>query len=406
MSYANESKPVAIVNCSQLVTLAGPARPRVGPELLALGIVSCGGLFVRDGLIERVGTSAEIEASIDSSTTVVDAGGRVLLPGFVDAHTHPVFAGTRVDEFEERSRGATYQEIAARGGGIQSTVNRTRAAGVDKLVATGRRYADWFLRGGTTTVEAKSGYGLSLEDELKILRAIKRLDDETPLRYVPTFLGAHSVPPEYRARRDEYVSLIIEEMLPQVARQKLAEYCDVFCEEKVFTVDESWRILSAARCHGLGLRMHADQLSLSGGAKLAAELGTVTADHLEHTDAAGIEALKQAHVQPVLLPGSVYALGSSRYPAAREMIDAGLAVVLATDFNPGSSPTPSMTMILSLAATHMKMTPAEAISAATINAAYSLNRGDKLGSLEPGKIADFVIHDAEDYRELGYFFGI
>ncbi len=406
MSYANESKPVAIVNCSQLVTLAGPARPRVGPELLALGIVSRGGLFVRDGLIERVGTSAEIEASIDSSTTVVDAGGRVLLPGFVDAHTHPVFAGTRVDEFEERSRGATYQEIAARGGGIQSTVNRTRAAGVDELVATGRRYADWFLRGGTTTVEAKSGYGLSLEDELKILRAIKRLDDETPLRYVPTFLGAHSVPPEYRARRDEYVSLIIEEMLPQVARQKLAEYCDVFCEEKVFTVDESWRILSAARCHGLGLRMHADQLSLSGGAKLAAELGTVTADHLEHTDAAGMEALKQAHVQPVLLPGSVYALGSSRYPAAREMIDAGLAVVLATDFNPGSSPTPSMTMILSLAATHMKMTPAEAISAATINAAYSLNRGDKLGSLEPGKIADFVIHDAEDYRELGYFFGI
>ncbi len=197
---------------------------------------------------------------------------------------------------------------------------------------------------------------------------------------MPTFLGAHSVPPEYRARRDEYISLIVEEMLPQVAQQKLAEYCDVFCEERVFTTDESWKILSAARCHGLGLRMHADQLSLSGGAKLAAELGTVTADHLEHTDAEGIAALKQAGVQPVLLPGSVYALGSSRYPAAREMIDAGLAVVLATDFNPGSSPTPSMTMILSLAATHMKMTPAEAITAATINAAYSLNRGDQLGS--------------------------
>ena len=259
-----------------------------------------------------------------------------------------MFAGTRVDEFEERSKGATYQEIAARGGGIQSTVNRTRAASVDELVATGRRYAEWFLRGGTTTVEAKSGYGLSLEDELKILRAIKRLDQETPLRYVPTFLGAHSVPPEYRARRDEYISLIIDEMLPQVAQQKLAEFCDVFCEEKVFTTDESWKILSAARCHGLGLRMHADQLSLSGGAKLAAELGTVTADHLEHTDAEGISALKQAGVQPVLLPGSVYALGSSRYPAAREMIDAGLAVVLATDFNPGSSPTPSMPMILSL----------------------------------------------------------
>jgi imidazolonepropionase len=406
MSSENESKPVAVINCSQVVTLAGPARPRVGPEMRELGIVSRGGLFVRDGLIERVGTVAEVEALIDDETTVVDAGGRVLLPGFVDAHTHPVFAGTRMDEFEERSRGATYQEIAARGGGIQSTVNRTRAASVDELVAIGRRYADWFLRSGTTTIEAKSGYGLSLEDELKILRAIKRLDRETSLRYVPTFLGAHSIPPEYRSRRDEYVSLIVDEMLPQVAQQQLAEYCDVFCEEKVFTADESWKILSAARCHGLGLRMHADQLSLSGGAKLAAELGTVTADHLEHTDAAGIEALRGAGVQPVLLPGSVYALGSSRHPAAREMIDAGLAIVLATDFNPGSSPTPSMTMILSLAATHMKMTPAEAITATTINAAYSLNRGDKLGSLEPGKIADFVIHDAEDYRELAYFFGI
>ncbi|HET6853316.1 MAG TPA: imidazolonepropionase [Pyrinomonadaceae bacterium] len=406
MSSENESKSLAIINCSQVVTLAGPAGPRTGAEMLALAVVSRGGLFVRDGLIERAGTSGEIEPLIDASTTVVDAGGRVLLPGFVDAHTHPVFAGTRVDEFEERSKGATYQEIAARGGGIQSTVIRTRAASLDELVATGRRYANWFLRGGTTTVEAKSGYGLSLEDELKILRAIKRLDEETPLRYVPTFLGAHSVPPEYRSRRDEYVSLIVDEMLPQVAQQKLAEYCDVFCEEKVFTTDESWKILSAARCHGLGLRMHADQLSLSGGAKLAAELGTVTADHLEHTDAAGIEALKEARVQPVLLPGSVYALGSARYPAAREMIDAGLAVVLATDFNPGSSPTPSMTMILSLATTHMKMTPAEAVTAATINAAYSLNRGDKLGSLEPGKVADFVIHDCEDYRELAYFFGI
>jgi len=329
-----------------------------------------------------------------------------VLPGFVDAHTHPVFAGTRVDEFEERSKGATYQEIAARGGGIQSTVNRTRAASVDELVTTCRRYAQWFLRGGTTTVEAKSGYGLSLEDEIKMLRAIRRLDEETSLRYVPTFLGAHSIPPEYRARRDEYVSLLIDEMLPRVAQEKLAEYCDVFCEERVFTTDESWRILTAARCHGLGLRLHADQLSLSGGAKLAAELGTVTADHLEHTDAAGIAALKQAGVQPVLLPGSVYALGSTRYPAAREMIDAGLAVVLATDFNPGSSPTPSMTMILSLAATHMKMTPAEAITAATINAAYTLNRGAQIGSLERGKIADFVIHDCDDYRELAYFFGI
>ena len=397
---------LAIVNCAQVVTLAGPARPRVGPELRQLGIVAPGALFLRDGLIERVASSTEIEKLIDKDCEVVDAGGRIVLPGFVDAHTHPVFAGTRVDEFEERIKGASYQEIAARGGGIQSTVNRTRAASVDELVATGKRYAVWFLRGGTTTIEAKSGYGLSLEDEVKMLRAIRRLDEETPLRYVPTFLGAHSVPPEYRARRSEYVSLLIDEMLPQIAQQKLAEFCDAFCEANVFTTEEAWRILSAARCHGLGLRIHADQLSLGGGAKLAAELGTITADHLEHTDADGIAALKVAGVQPVLLPGSVYALGSSHYPAARQMIDAGLAVVLATDFNPGSSPTPSMLTILSLAATQMKLTPAEAISAATINAAYSLNRGAQLGSLEPGKIADLVIHDTDDYRELAYFFGV
>jgi len=406
MSSEKESKTIAVVNCSQVITLAGPAQPRVGPELRELGIIAQGGMLVRDGRIEKVGASAEIELLIDADTNVVDARGQVLMPGFVDAHTHPVFSGTRVEEFEQRSKGATYQEIAARGGGIQYTVNATRATYEEVLAYEAWRYNEWFLRSGTTTIEAKSGYGLSLEDELKILRVIKRLDESTPLRYVPTFLGAHSVPPEYRARREQYVSLIIDEMLPAVAQEKLAEYCDVFCEDKVFTTDEAWKILSAARCHGLGLRIHADQLSLSGGAQLAAELGTVTADHLEHTDAEGIAALKRANVQPVLLPGSVYALGSSRYPAAREMIDAGLAVVLATDFNPGSSPTPSIPMILSLAATHMKMTPAEAITATTINAAYTLNRGHEIGSLEPGKIADFVIHSCHDYRELAYFFGI
>ena len=406
MSSENESNALAIVNCSQLVTVAGPARPRTGSEMRELGIIERGAISIRGSRIERVGTTNEIQSLIDNDCKIVDAGGRVVLPGFVDAHTHPVFAGTRAGEFEERSTGATYQEITARGGGIQSTVNKTRAATIDELVSAGRRYAGWFLRSGTTTVEAKSGYGLSLEDEVKLLRAIKQLDKHTALRYVPTFLGAHTIPKEYASRREAYISLIIDEMLPQVAREKLAEFADVFCEQNVFTNDESWKILSAARCHGLGLRMHADQLSLSGGAKLAAELGTITADHLEHTDAEGIAALKSASVQPVLLPGSVYALGSSHYPAAREMIDAGLAVVLATDFNPGSSPTPSMTMILSLAATHLKMTPAEAITAATINAAYSLNRGAELGSLEPGKTADVVIHDCEDYRELAYFFGV
>jgi imidazolonepropionase len=374
--------------------------------LRELSILKNGALLLRDGLIDRVGSREEIERSIEQDTELVDAGGRIVLPGFVDAHTHPVFAGARANEFEERSGGATYQQIAARGGGIQSTVKATRDASLDQLVQVGKRYATWFLRCGTTTVEAKSGYGLTLEDELKILRAIKRLDDEAPLKYVATFLGAHDIAPEYRSRREQYVSLLVDEMIPAVTGEKLAEYCDVFCEEKVFTTDESWKILSAARCSGLGLRVHADQLTLSGGAKLAAELSCVTADHLEHTDQDGIAALKSAGVQPVLLPGSVYALGSSRYPPAREMIEAGLAVVLATDFNPGSSPTPSMTMILSLASTQMKMVPAESITAATVNAAYSLNRGDQIGTLEKGKSADFVIHDCEDYRELAYFFGI
>ena len=399
-------RSLAIINCGQVVTLAGPKRPRVGVELQELSVIDDSGVLVRDGIISKVGPSDEIESLLDANATVVDAGGRILMPGFVDAHSHPVFAGTRVAEFEERAGGATYQEIAARGGGIQSTVSRTRAASLDELVTAGRRYAQWFLRTGTTTVEAKSGYGLSLEDEIKILRAIKRLGAETALRYVPTFLGAHSVPPEYRNRREAYVALLIEEMIPRVAEEKLAEYCDVFCEEHVFTIDESWKILSAARCHGLGLRIHADQLSLSGGAKLAAELGSVTADHLEQTDDEGIRSLATASVQPILLPGSVYALGSAHYPAARAMIEAGLAVVLATDFNPGSSPTPSMPMILSLACTHMRMSPQEAISACTINAAYSLNRGDKIGSIEEGKIADLVIHDAHDYREICYFFGL
>ena len=396
----------AVINCSQLVTLKGAARPRVGAEMRELAIIEDGAMLVRDRRIERVGTRQQIAALIEDGCEIVDAAGRVVMPGFVDAHSHPVFAGTRVDEYEMRAGGLTYQEIAAHGGGIRQTVRRTRAATEDELVITAKHRANWFLRTGTTTVEAKSGYGLSIEDELKMLRAVRRLNEETPLCYVPTFLGAHEVPDEFQGRRAAYVDVVIEEMLPRVAGEGLAVYCDVFCEENVFDTGQARRILLAARGMGLGLRVHADQLSLSGGAMLAAELGATTADHLEHTDAAGISALRAAGVQPVLLPGSVYALGSSRYPAARAMIDAGLAVVIATDFNPGSSPTPSMPMILSLATTQMKMTPAEGITAATINAAYSVGRGGEIGSLEKGKRTDFVIYDCADYREVAYFFGI
>jgi imidazolonepropionase len=393
-----------IWNARQVVTLAGEARPRTGAEMRELGIVRDGAVLVRDGRVAAVGTRAEVAPLVSADAQVVDAGGRIVLPGFVDAHTHPVFAGTRADEYERRAEGATYAELAAEGGGIRSTVRRTRAASEEELLASARRYREWFLRGGTTMVEAKSGYGLSLDAELKLLRAIRKLGGEGSVRYVPTFLGAHETPDEYRGRRGDYVALIVNEMLPAVESERLAEYCDVFCEPTVFPVEDARAILTAARRRGLGLRVHADQFT-EGGSRVAAESHAATADHLETTTAAGMEALRAAGVQPVLLPASVYNLGSHRYPDARGMIDRGLAVVLATDFNPGSSPTTSMTMVLSLACTQMKMSPAEALTAATLNAAYSLGRGEWAGSLEPGKCADLAVHDCGDYRELPYFFG-
>ena len=396
---------LAVLNCRQLVTLACPPGPRTGPAMRSLAIVADGALHLRDGRIVAAGARAGIESSLPADTEIVDAGGRIVLPGFIDAHTHPVFAGNRAGEFARRVEGATYAEIAASGGGIRATVRLTREASAGNLLASARRYQDWFLAGGTTTIEAKSGYGLSPDAEIKILETIRSLTTEGRLRYVPTFLGAHEVPDEYRGRIDEYVELVIHQMLPRVARENLAEYCDIFCEINVFHVKQARFILLAAQALGLGVRVHADQFSADYGSLLAAELPAATADHLECSTPAALAALHAAGVQPVLLPASVYHLGGTRYPAARGMIDLGMAVVLATDFNPGSSPTASMPMVLSLAATQMKMTPAESITAATINAAYSLRRGGEIGSLEPGKLADFAIHDCDDYRELPYFFG-
>jgi len=398
-------KTAAIINAGQLVTLAGPAGPRVGAAMRELSITNDGAMLIRDEKIAAVGTSKSIQRDLPSDAEVIDAAGRVVMPGFVDAHTHLVFGGNRLNDFERRARGETYEQIAAAGGGIWSTVEKTRNASDDELFAQAKQHADWMLRCGTTTAEAKSGYGLTLESELKILRTIQRVTRETPLECIPTFLGAHAVPKEDRLTPERYIQRVTDDMLPQIVRENLAEFCDVFCERGYFSVEQSRKVLCAAKRAGLGLRIHADQLTNGGGAVLAAELGATTADHLEKTDEMGVAALKQANVQPVLLPGSVYALGLREYPRAREMIEAGLAVVLATDFNPGSSPTPSMPMVLSLACTQMKMSPAEAITAATINAAFSLNRGDKIGSLEAGKLANFVIFDCEDYREIPYWFG-
>lgn len=394
---------LAIVNIGQLVTLAGPPALRTGPQLRELGLVPDAALLVQDGRIRAVGPYADLRSHIDADCPIIDAAGRLVTPGFVDAHTHLVFAGNRAAEYEQRIAGATYQQIAAAGGGIQSTVRLTRQATEAELLAQARRHRDWMLRGGTTTLEAKSGYGLNTETELRILRVLAQLHREGPLRIVPTLLAAHTVPREYADDRAAYIRTILDEMLPAVAAERLARYCDAFCDDHAFTVEETRQVLTAARRHGLGLRIHAEQFRPGTGAALAAELGAATADHLETIADDAIAALHRANVQPVLLPASVFCLSRTQYPPARRIIDAGLAPVLATDFNPGSAPAPSMAFTLSLACLQMAMTPAEALTAATLNAAHSLGLSAEIGSLEPGKRADFLLHEIADYRELAYF---
>jgi imidazolonepropionase len=397
------SAPTAIVNIGQLVTLAGPPRPRVETELRDLGIISDGALLIEDGRIVTAASYSDLLSEIPPHAEVIDAMGRCVTPGFVDAHTHLVFAGNRANEFEQRVAGATYQQIAAAGGGILRTVALTRAATGDELLTQTRLHRDWMLRSGTTTMEAKSGYGLDQPTELRMLRVLAQLDTEGPARIIPTLLAAHTVPPEFADRRDEYIRWIAEELIPEVAAQGLARYCDVFCDDHAFTVEETRVVLSAARRQGMKLRIHAEQFRPGTGAELAAEMGATTADHLETISEDTLHQLRTAGVQPVLLPGSVFALSRTNYPPARRMVELGLAIVLATDFNPGSSPVSSMPFMLSLACLQMGLSPAEALSAATINAAYSLALGSCVGSLEAGKQADFLIHEFNDYRELAYF---
>lgn len=397
------SGTTAIVNIGQLVTLAGPARPRVGAELRQLGIIRDAALLVEDGRIVAAGPYGQLISEIPPHAVVIDAEGRCVTPGFVDAHTHLVFAGNRAAEFEQRLAGATYQQIAAAGGGIQRTVAATRAASDGELIDAARRHRDWMLRSGTTTIEAKSGYGLDQPTELRMLQVLAQLAMEGPARIVPTLLAAHTVPTEYAHRRTEYVFAITDELIPKVTEAHLAQYCDVFCDDHAFTVDEARIVLSAARQRGLRLRVHAEQFRPGTGAALAAELGAATADHLETVDEPTLHQLRAAGVQPVLLPGSVFALSRTQYPPARKMVELELGLVIASDFNPGSSPICSMPFILSLACVQMGLTPAEALTAATVNAAYSVCLGASVGSLEPGKFADLLIHEFHDYRELAYF---
>jgi imidazolonepropionase len=404
-------EPINLIveNAFQLLTLTSNRRgPRSGKHFEDLGIIEDGAVAISGNKIVRVGKTKDIlrEIKITDDTTVIDAKDKVVLPGFVDCHTHPVFAGTREDEFEMRIRGKSYQEIAAAGGGIKSSVKNLRSKSKEELIQLALPRLDRMLSYGTTTIEAKSGYGLSLDDEIKMLEVIKELDKIHPIDLIPTFLGAHEIPEEYKNNRTEYIKLITEKMVPEVARRKLAVFCDVFCEKGVFDIEESREILKAAKAHGFRLKLHADQLLALGGSKLAAELGAISADHLEFIDDDGIQKMKEAGVVGVLLPGACFGLGMKEYPPARKMIERGLPVALATDFNPGSSMTESMPMILSLACLMMRMTPAEALVASTINSAYAVDKASGIGSIEVGKKADLVIWNVQNYKEIPYHFGV
>lgn len=366
-------------------------------------VLANGAVLVRDDRIEWVGPTAELPA-VPADATTIDASAKVVLPGFIDSHTHLVFAGSREDEFEQRLQGRTYQEIAAHGGGINATVRRVRQASRDELAALARGRLNRLLRFGVTTVEVKSGYGLSLADEIKCLEVIAELNAEGPVELVPTFLGAHAVPPEYRDDRTGYLRLLTDEMLPEVARCQLAEFCDVFCETGVFSLDESERILTRARDLGLRLKLHADELTPLGGAELAARVGAVSADHLLCITDAGIEAMAAAGTVATLLPGTAFFLGVD-YAPARRLIERGVVVALASDCNPGTCPTENLPLVGTMACTQMHMLPAEVVASLTLHAAAAVGRADRLGSLEVGKQADLVVWDVHDYRQIFYHFG-
>jgi imidazolonepropionase len=397
-----------IKNAEQLVTSKGFSRkPMLGDDLAQLEVIRGGAVAVRGTRILAVGTTEEVleQVELTPASRVLDAKGKIVLPGLVDSHTHTVFAGSREHELELKIKGMSYLDILARGGGILSSVQSNRAASKADLVKAGLKYTQEMLSQGTTTAEAKSGYGLTTEDELKTLEAIAEVDARQPLDLIPTFLGGHAVPPEFRDNADGYVDVVIKDMLPLVAAKKLARFCDVFCERGAFSVEQSRRILQAAAELGLGLKIHADEIVPLGGAELAAELRAVSADHLLAISEEGIRRMASELVVAVLLPGTTFYLREKHFAPARKMIKAGVPVALATDFNPGSCPNNNMQIIMTLACLYLEMTPAEVVNAMTINAAHALGLGSSIGSLEVDKLADIVIFAAPSYLYLPYRFG-
>jgi imidazolonepropionase len=401
---ANIKVDLIIHHAKQLVTARGHSEsPAIGSEMENLGILEDGAVAINGGKIVAVGTTSEIMEDY-SGSVIVNASNKVVTPGFVDAHTHFVFAGSREDELELKIKGAGYLEILRQGGGILRTVKDTRAASKEQLIQICRKRGERLLLHGATTIEAKSGYGLTLEDEIKSLQVIKELNDQGPLSLVPTFLGAHAVPAEYETRISEYVAELSENWIPHIAESKLAEFCDVFCEKGVFEIENSRRILEAGKRVGLLPKIHADELYPLGGAELAAEVGAVSADHLLYASPTGLQMMKQAGVIATLLPAAPLTLMLERYPDARKMIAEGVPVALGSDLSP-SCWLANHQLVIALACYMLKMTPAEAITAATINAAHAIRRAREIGSIEIGKKADIIVLDSPDFRFLGYRFG-
>lgn len=404
-----QTKPIWIRHANELITLEGSSQAPLRKEKMKeLHIIKDGSIWLEDGKIVSVGTDEELENVYQNrihEAEIIDASGKIVLPGLVDPHTHLVFRGTRENEFSMRLNGATYMEIMNRGGGIYRTTSRTIAASKDELIKDSLSRLDRFLLHGVTTVEAKSGYGLEWETEKKQLEVAKQLNDIHPVSIVSTFLGAHAIPKQFKENPDQYVELVIEEMIPKVAEERLAEFNDVFCEQGVFTPEQSRKILEAGKKYGLTPKIHADEIEPYGGAELAAEVGAISADHLLKASDRGIKMMAEKGVIAVLLPGTAFFLMTE--PAnARKMIDYGVPVALSTDCNPGSSPTCSLPFIMNLACLKMGMTAEEAITAATINAAHAINRGKQIGSIEVGKNADIVIMNVSNYLQLFYYYGM